>query len=195
MRIPSKVPRSLTFLLAMTVLVGVAYPALVTGIAQLVFPNQANGSLLVQDGKVRGSRLLAQKFEDPRFFKPRPSATDYGYIGSGSSNLGPTSAALAKAVDDRKAAWKAAYGTGAPGEMLYASGSGLDPDIGLEAALAQEGAVAKARGLSEASSRALDAAIRDMAAASKSLIGPPRVNVVELNALLESDPEYTGTGR
>jgi len=195
MRIPSKVPRSLTFLLAMTLLVGVAYPALVTGIAQLVFPKQANGSLLAQGGKVRGSSLLAQKFESPIFFRARPSATDYAYIGAGASNLGPTSAAIAKAVAERRASWEAAYGTSAPEEMLYASASGLDPDIGLGAALSQVESVAKSRGLSAGAGLELGQAIRDMAAASKGLIGPPRVNVVVLNALLENDKRFAAQRR
>jgi K+-transporting ATPase ATPase C chain len=194
MHISPKFPRSLTFLISMTVLLGVVYPAFVTVIAQLAFPAKANGSLIVQGGKVRGSSLLAQKFERPSFFHARPSATDYAYIGSGASNLGPTSADLAKSVAERKAAWEAAYGAPAPQEMLYASGSGLDPDISLEAALAQEGKVATARGLGEASRQALAAAINAAAAKAESLIGPKRVNVVELNALLESDPRFKGTG-
>lgn len=190
MHIPARVPRSLTFLIAMTVLVGVAYPALVTVIAQLAFPAKANGSLIVQGGKVRGSSLLAQKFERPSFFHARPSATDYAYIGAGASNLGPTSADLAKSVAERKAAWEASCGAPAPAEMLYASASGLDPDISPDAALRQVDRVAGARGLGVDARSELAQAIRDMAAASKSLIGPPRVNVVSLNVLLETDPRF-----
>jgi K+-transporting ATPase ATPase C chain len=190
MHIPAKVPRSITFLIAMTVLVGLAYPALVTVIAQLAFPAKANGSLIVRDGKVRGSSLLAQKFEHPGFFHARPSATDYAYIGSGASNLGPTSTDLAKSVAERKAGWEASYGAPAPAEMLYASGSGLDPDIGPDVALRQVDRVVIARGLSEDAKSKLAQAIRDMAAASRSLIGPPRVNVASLNVLLETDPRF-----
>jgi K+-transporting ATPase ATPase C chain len=184
----------LTFLLAMTVLLGVAYPALVTGIAQLAFPRQANGSLIVISGKTRGSTLLAQKFEGPGFFHARPSATDYAYVGSGASNLGPTSASLAKDAAERRAEWKAAYGTPAPEDMVYASASGLDPDISLEAALAQAGGVARARGLGAGARLALAQAIRDRADASKGLIGPARVNAVALNVLLETDPRFSPLG-
>jgi potassium-transporting ATPase KdpC subunit len=195
MRIPAKVPTSLTFLLAMTLLLGIVYPMIVTGIAQLAFPAKANGSLLSIGGAVRGSTLLAQKFESPRFFHARPSATDYAYVGAGASNLGPTSAALAAAVGERRAAWAAAYATKAPEEMLYASASGLDPDISPEAALAQVEAVSAARGLGSEARRALSGEIRREAERSASLIAPPRINVLSLNALLDAGPEYKGTGR
>jgi potassium-transporting ATPase KdpC subunit len=195
MRIEAKVPRSLTFLLAMTVLLGVAYPALVTGIAQLAFPRQANGSLIAKEGKVRGSSLLAQKFESPIFFRARPSATDYAYVGAGASNLGPTSAALEKAVEERRAAWEKDFGPGVPGEMLYASASGLDPDISLEAALAQEPRVAAARGLDRAASEALKEELRAEAEASASLIGARRINVTKLNARIDAEATLSGSGR
>jgi len=176
----------------MTILLGMVYPVIVTGIAQLVFPDKANGSLIVIDGHVRGSSLLAQKFDSPRFFHPRPSATDYTYIGAGASNQGPISAALAKTVEDRRVAWERSYGSLAPEEMLYASGSGLDPDISVDAALLQVNIVAKARGLSDNSRRALVAAIYEQARASGSLIGVARINAMKLNTLLETDPEYGG---
>jgi potassium-transporting ATPase KdpC subunit len=185
MSVLDRIPKSITFLLGMTILTGILYPAAVTLIAQLAFPSQANGSLLVIGGTVRGSRLLAQKFESPRFFRARPSATDYAYVGSGASNLGPVSATLAKAVADRRAAWLKDFGTEAPEDMAYASGSGLDPDIGLEAALAQVDRVASARGLGAEKKAVLVAAIRDAALRRATIIGPPRVNVVSLNTLLE----------
>lgn len=195
MRMPFKVPASISFLLAMTLLLGFAYPALVTGIAQLAFPKEANGSLLVVDGAVRGSRLLAQDFSSPAFFRARPSATAYTYIGAGGSNLGPTSAALAKAVADRRAAWESSFGPAAPADMLYASGSGLDPDISLEAALAQVSSVAKARALDAKAEAELEKVVRDEAARSASPIAAPRVNVVELNAIAATDPRFAGRGR
>lgn len=177
----------------MTILLGLIYPAVVTGIAQLAFPDKANGSLIVIDGHVRGSSLLAQKFDSPRFFHPRPSATDYTYIGAGASNQGPISAALAKTMEDRRVTWERSYGSLAPEEMLHASGSGLDPDISVDAALVQVNTVAKARGLSDYSRRALVAAIYEQARASRSLIGVVRINVMKLNTLLETAPEYRGT--
>jgi K+-transporting ATPase ATPase C chain len=195
MRILTKVPKSLTFLLAMTLLVGVVYPAVVTGFAQLFFPARANGSLLVKGGVVRGSTLLAQGFESPRYFKARPSATGYAYVGAGASNLGPTSAALSQAVAERRTAWEAEFGTPAPEEMLYASASGLDPDISLEAALAQLPSVAAARGLGIEARDALAKEIRKAAKASESLAGPQRVNVVSLNAQLDDASDLSGTGR
>ncbi|MCE5256352.1 MAG: potassium-transporting ATPase subunit C [Spirochaetaceae bacterium] len=191
--IPARIFKSVRFLFVMTILLGIVYPAVVTGIAQLIFPDKANGSLIVLDGKVRGSSLLAQRFDSPQFFHPRPSATDYTYIGAGASNQGPISAALVKTVEDRQVTWERSYGSLAPEEMLYASGSGLDPDISVDAALAQVNTVAKARGLSDYSRRALVAAINEQARASKGLIGVVRINVMKLNTLLETDPEYRGT--
>ncbi|MGA2546955.1 MAG: potassium-transporting ATPase subunit C [Rectinemataceae bacterium] len=193
MKLPFRVPKSITFLLGMTILTGVLYPAALTLAAQLIFPNKANGSLLVIKGAVRGSRLLAQKFESPRFFRARPSASDYTYVGAGASNLGPVSADLAKAVADRRDAWAKDFGTRTPEDMLYASASGLDPDIGLEAALAQADRVAGARSLSPAAKAALVDAIDKAAERSTTLIGPPRVNVVSLNALLETTLVFSGT--
>jgi potassium-transporting ATPase KdpC subunit len=189
-----KVPRSFAFLIAMTIIVGVAYPAAVAGVAQLCFPKKADGSLIVKGGVVRGSTLLAQDFASSAHFMARPSATDYAYIGSGASNLAPTSAALAKAAAERRAAWEAAFGAPAPEEMLYASASGLDPDIGLEAALAQVPAVAAARGMSAKDRDALAASIREEAQLSRSLVGPERINVVALNARMDAVPEASGTG-
>jgi K+-transporting ATPase, c chain len=194
MRISMRVPRSITFLLAMTVLLGVAYPALVTVVAQLAFPKQANGSLESIDSRDVGSELLAQKFESPRYFQARPSATDYAYIGAGATNLGPTSAALAKAVADRQAAWEKSFGGRAPREMLYASGSGLDPDISVESALAQLPVVAAARKLDTQAKVELEKALRDEAAKTSSPISAPRVNVVRFNILLRTDPRFAGGG-
>jgi potassium-transporting ATPase KdpC subunit len=195
MRILVKVPTSLAFLVAMTLLVGVAYPAAVAGIARLCFPTRAGGSLIVENGTVRGSTLLAQDFASPRHFKARPSATDYAYVGAGASNLGPTSAALAKAVGERRRSWEAAYGVPAPEEMLYASASGLDPDISLEAALAQVPAVSAARGLDGEARNALAEEIRREYELSATLIGPPKVNVVSLNARIDAIPALSGDGR
>jgi K+-transporting ATPase ATPase C chain len=191
-----RLPISLTFLLLMTILTGVLYPALVTGLAQVAFPAKANGSVLTREGKVWGSALLSQKFESPRYFRARPSASDYAHVGAGASNLGPVSADLAKAVAERRAAWVKDFGgapEAVPEDMLYASASGLDPDISLEAALAQAPRVAAARagaGSPEAAEleSLLTARARKMAGDATSLIGPPRVNVVSLNAWLDTLP-------
>jgi K+-transporting ATPase ATPase C chain len=185
MSVLNKIPKSITFLLGMTILTGVLYPAALTLVAQLAFPAKANGSQLVIDGAVRGSGLLAQKFLSPRYFHARPSASDYAYVGAGASNLGPVSADLAQAVADRRAAWHENFGNEPTDDMVYASASGLDPDISLEAALAQVDLVAVARGYGDEAKAGLVAELRKRAAEATSLIGPPRVNVVSLNAWLD----------
>jgi potassium-transporting ATPase KdpC subunit len=185
MSVLNKIPKSITFLLGMTILTGLLYPAALTLAAQLAFPAKANGSLLVVGGAVRGSTLLAQKFESPRYFQARPSVSDYTYVGAGSSNQGSVSAALAQAAADRRRAWRENFGTEPTEDMLYASASGLDPDISLGAALAQADLVAVARGLGDAAKADLVAELHKRAAEATSLIGPPRVNVVSLNAWLD----------
>ena len=199
MKLLKRIPTSIAFLFWMTILVGVLYPLAVTGIAQLAFRAKANGSLVVIGGQVKGSRLLAQEFKSGRFFKPRPSATGYAYIGSAGSNLARTNAALGKAVKDRDEAWLAAFGRlaisqRAPADMRYASGSGLDPDISLEAALGQLDSVGIARGFSVLQKTALEDAIRKAAASKTTIVGSPRLNVVELNVRLESDPLFAVSG-
>jgi potassium-transporting ATPase KdpC subunit len=188
------IPRSLAFLALMTLLTGVLYPAAVTVAAGLAFPRAARGSLLDFGGEVRGSSLLAQEFASPRFFEARPSATGYAYVSSGASNLGPTSGALAEAVAARREAWERGFGSAPPEEMLYASASGVDPDIGLEAALAQVDSVARARGLGTDARESLADFVRDSAEASETLLGPPRMNVVSLNAALETLPRFRSEG-
>jgi K+-transporting ATPase ATPase C chain len=148
-------------LVVLSVVTGVAYPALVTAIAQAVFPHQANGSLIVKDGKTVGSALIGQPFDDPKYFWSRPSATSpHGYnAGSSSgSNLGPTNPALIRAVQERVEALRAADpGNTAPVpvDLVTASGSGLDPHISPAAALYQTGRVARARKLDETAVRTL----------------------------------------
>ncbi|HEV2965509.1 MAG TPA: potassium-transporting ATPase subunit KdpC, partial [Chthoniobacterales bacterium] len=136
--------QSLRIYIVLTLLTGIFYPLAMTGIAQLLFPKQANGSKIVENGKVIGSDLLAQKFESPRYFWPRPSAADYATVASGASNKGPTSAELKKSIDERQAK----FGNDAPVDLLTASGSGLDPHISPEAARSQIQRVAEARKMS-----------------------------------------------
>jgi K+-transporting ATPase ATPase C chain len=173
----------------LTILTGLLYPALITGIAQVVFPHQANGSLITQNGQVVGSALIGQQFDDPRYFWGRPSATgDYPYNAaiSGGSNLGPTNPALEKQVSDRIAALKAAdpgNNLPVPVDLVTASGSGLDPDISIAAARYQAARVARLRGLS------LDRvqALIDLFTTGRTLgfLGEPRVNVLSLNLALD----------
>jgi K+-transporting ATPase ATPase C chain len=177
-------------LVVFTVVTGVAYPVLVTVIAQLVFPNQANGSLIVKDGKTVGSRLIGQPFDDQKYFWGRPSATSpFGYNAgaSGASNLSPTNAELVKTVQGRVDALRAADpGNMAPVpvDLVTASGSGLDPHISPAAALDQVGRVAKARTLDEGIVRGL--VVRHTEGRLFGLLGEPRVNVLELNLALDS---------
>lgn len=181
---------SLTLLLLLTLLTGVAYPALVTGLAQALFPRAANGSLIEANGRVVGSALVGQPFSDAGRFWGRPSAITprpYDAQTSGGSNLGPTNPALAAAVAGRVAALRASDpGNGAPipVDLVTASGSGLDPDVSPAAALWQVARVARARGLPEAAVRELVEARIEPPVLG--VIGAPRVNVLRLNLALES---------
>jgi K+-transporting ATPase ATPase C chain len=176
-------------LFTFTLLAGLLYPLAVTGLAQLVFPRQANGSLIVQNGQVVGSRLIGQPFDNPKYFWGRLSATSpypYNAAASSGSNLGPTNPALLDEVKGRIAALKAADPTNTqpiPVDLVTSSGSGLDPDISLAAALYQLPRVARARGLSESSVRSL--VDQYTQGRTFGFLGEARVNVLELNLALD----------
>lgn len=181
---------ALTMLLLLTLLTGLVYPLAVTGLAQLLFPNQANGSLIVRDGKVIGSRLIGQYFDRPEYFWSRPSATapfPYNAAASAGSNLGPTNPALIEAVKARVAALRAAdpgNDSPIPVDLVTASGSGLDPHISPAAVLYQAKRVAHARSLDEAVVRNL---IADHTEERQlRLLGERRVNVLRLNLALDA---------
>jgi potassium-transporting ATPase KdpC subunit len=180
---------ALVLLIVMSVLTGLIYPAVVTSIAQLVFPRQANGSLIVREGKVVGSSLIGQPFDDPKYFWGRPSATSpfpYNAAASLGSNQGPTNPALYDAVKGRVQALRAADpGNTAPVpvDLVTASGSGLDPHISPAAALYQVGRVAKARKLDEAPLRQL--VEQHTEGRQLGFLGEPRVNVLALNLALD----------
>ncbi len=150
-------------LLVLTVLTGIIYPLTMTLIAGVIFPAQANGSLITRNGQIIGSALIGQKFDEARYFWPRPSAIDYNPLPSGGSNQGPTSAALQSAVKDRAAAVRQANNLAAdaviPTDLLFASGSGLDPHISPDAARLQIDRVAAARGFTAAQREQLAALI------------------------------------
>lgn len=172
-----------------TILFGLAYPFLMTGVSQLLFPHQANGSLIEREGHVIGSRWIGQKFETPRYFWSRPSATDYNPLPSGGSNWGVDSADLEKLVAARSIHLMAAHGAAEiPQDLLFASASGLDPHISPEAALYQEVRVAQGRGLSLSQVHAV--VERNLAGRQFGFLGEPRVNVLELNLAL--DREFNG---
>ncbi|HEY7653291.1 MAG TPA: potassium-transporting ATPase subunit KdpC [Methylomirabilota bacterium] len=180
---------ALMSLILLTLITGVAYPLLLTGIAQVVFPFQANGSLIVKDGKVVGSALIGQPFDDPKYFWPRPSATSPFANNSGASsgsNLSPTNPALISAVQGRVDALRAADPTNkaaVPVDLVTASGSGLDPHISPAAALYQASRVARERKLAPDAVRAL--VERHTEGRFLGLLGEPRVNVLALNLALD----------
>ena len=195
-----QVKQALLIFVALSVLTGIVYPLAVTGIAQAVFPRQANGSLIFRDGRPAASALIGQSFTDPKYFWGRPSATTpmpYNAGASGGSNLGPTNPDLAKAVEERIAALKAAdsnsevgrisnpsYEAPIPVDLVSSSGSGLDPHISPAAAEYQVARVAMARGLDVEAVR--QAVARHTEGRTLGLLGEPRVNVVELNLDLDN---------
>lgn len=172
---------ALSLLVFFTLLCGLVYPAAITGLAQTAFSEQANGSLVIVDGKAVGSSLVGQSFTSPAFFWSRPSATTPPYNGSASSgsNLGPSSPALKQAVGERVAT----LGESVPVDLVTSSASGLDPDITLAAALFQVPRVAKARHVDEAGLAALVERL-----SIRSPLGSARVNVLALNLALMKEP-------
>jgi potassium-transporting ATPase KdpC subunit len=178
---------AIMILLLFTVITGLVYPLAITGVAQLVFPSQANGSLVRDGDRIVGSELIGQNFASPRYFHPRPSGAGKGYDASASSgsNLGPTSKQLADTIKQGVAQAHAEGVAGpVPADMVTASGSGLDPDISPANAYAQAARVAKARGLAEAEVRAL--IDRSIVPATLGILGEPHVNVLALNRQLDA---------
>jgi potassium-transporting ATPase KdpC subunit len=182
----------LVFLAACLVITGVIYPLLVTGIAQLAFRRQANGSLIEAEGKIYGSELIGQPFSDPQYFWGRLSAThpgSYNAAASSGSNLGPSNPELVKAIQSRIEALQAADPGNTqpiPVDLVTFSASGLDPDISLAAAYYQIPRVARSRGLSQ--SRVRELVQRYTRGRQFYLLGEPRVNVLKLNLALDQLP-------
>lgn len=182
---------ALKFLLAMTILTGIVYPLFMTGVAQLCFPAKANGSLIMKDGKIIGSELIGQKFDSSIYFWSRPSAIDYNPIPSGASNYGPTSDTLKKQVAARRISFAIKNSitdiNDIPKEMVFASGSGLDPHISPDAALLQLDRVATARKLNEDQKQKVRQLIKDKTEGPQYFIfGEPRINVFKLNLTLDN---------
>ena len=177
---------SILFTLVTTVLLGLAYPLFVTGVAAVIFPHKAGGSLILKDGQVIGSELLAQSFTSDRYFHPRPSAAGNGYdaTASGGSNLAQSSKTLVTRIQgdiDKLAAQNP--GKPVPIDLVTTSASGLDPDITPDAAYFQASRVARARKLSEESVRKL--VEQNITSRQLGLLGEARVNVLELNLNLD----------
>lgn len=179
------IKRSLLLLLWMTLITGIIYPLLITLITQLTMPEQANGSIIHVQGKVVGSKLIGQVFESEKHFWGRPSAHHYDSLHSGGSNLGPISQELKKQVSERKKRLSKDNGD-VPAELLFASGSGLDPHISLEAALFQKDRIVKARGGGDAFDKSVSEMIMSKVQKRRfGFIGMPCVNVLELNLALD----------
>jgi potassium-transporting ATPase KdpC subunit len=179
---------ALRMTIVLTVLTGLIYPGIVTGLCQMLFPSQANGSLVYKDGKAIGSRLIGQNFTKPEYFQPRPSAAGNGYdaTSSSGSNLGPTNQKLVDRVKvsvDKFRKENPNFSGTIPADLLTASGSGLDPHLSPKSADAQVERVAQARGASPQDIRALVEQLtegRDLG-----FLGEPRVNVLRLNQALD----------
>ncbi len=173
--------------IATTILLGIIYPLVVTGMAQVLFPKKANGELIEVNGKLVGSRLIAQSFTGAGYFHPRPSAVNYDPTNSNGSQLGPTNHQLIDRVKGDVATLQAENpGTPVPIDLVTTSASGFDPDITPAAAEFQIPRVAKARGMSEDSIRQL--VLQHTEGRQFGFLGEPRVNVLELNLALDHSP-------
>ena len=183
-----EIKNAILLFIALTLLTGVFYPAAVTVLAQLIFPQQANGSIMYRaDGMPIGSALIGQPFSDPKYFWPRPSATadfPYNALASGGSNLGPTNKDLISQVADRVKSFRESGIQGPlPSDLVMASGSGLDPNISPEAALIQVARIAKERKVSE--EKVYGLLQKHLEDRQFGLLGAPRVNVLKLNLALD----------
>jgi K+-transporting ATPase ATPase C chain len=173
----------------LTFITGLVYPLVVTVVGNVAFPDQANGELVKIDGKIVGSRLIGQKFAGDKYFWPRPSAVDYNPLPSGGSNQGMTSALLDSAVHERMRILRETRSDSAeiPSDLLFASGSGLDPHISPEAATYQIDRIAMTRGLDNAQKALLTNLVQThIEPPQLGIFGQPRVNVLELNLSLDS---------
>lgn len=181
---------SLKVFLILTIITGVIYPLSMTLIGNIIFSNQSKGSLITKDGKVKGSELIGQKFDSTIYFHSRPSAIDYQPLPSSGSNLGPTSAALQQKVDSLTK-WYIEYNglpanTNVPPDAVFASGSGIDPQISYENAIFQIDRICKARGFNAAKKNKLIELVNNLTEKPQlGFLGDTRVNVLKLNLELD----------
>lgn len=172
---------------AFSLLTGLIYPLIMTGIIQFVMPEKASGSLIALDGKIVGSELIGQNFSSPSYFHGRPSAVDYSANGSGASNFGPTSAKLMDLVRQRieqvRSENNLSSNASVPADLVLASASGLDPHISLEAAMLQVPRIAKSRGLNQSDVQELVG--KNVEHPQFGFLGQERVNVLRLNLALD----------
>lgn len=185
---------ALKFLLLLTILTGLIYPLVMTGTAQLIFHSKANGSLITKDGRVTGSELIGQNFDSTIYFWSRPSAIGYNPIPSGATNYGPTSDTLRKLVAGRRMHFAKMNSisdeSSIPKEMIFASGSGLDPHISPDAALLQVERICKARHFNDSQKQRLLQSIKKLTEKPQFLIlGEPHINVLILNLELNAIEE------
>jgi len=181
---------ALKFLLVMTILTGIIYPLVMTGLAQVAFPSKSNGSLILKDGKVIGSELIGQKFDSSIYFWSRPSSIGYNPIPSGASNYGPTNDTLKKLIDTRREVFAKNNSIDnmmdVPLEMIFASGSGLDPHISPSAAQLQVERIAQARNFDSNQKQKLTETVKNLTEKPQFLIlGEERINVLNLNIELD----------
>ena len=181
---------ALKFLLVMTILTGIIYPLVMTGLAQVAFPSKSNGSLILKDGKVIGSELIGQKFDSSIYFWSRPSSIGYNPIPSGASNYGPTNDTLKKLIDTRREVFAKNNSIDnmmdVPLEMIFASGSGLDPHISPSAAQLQVERIAQARNFDSNQKQKLTQTVKNLTEKPQFLIlGEERINVLNLNIELD----------
>jgi K+-transporting ATPase ATPase C chain len=186
-KITDDLKTAMLLFIAFSLLTGLIYPLLMTGIIQIAMPDQASGSLIVTNGKIVGSQLIGQNFTSPGYFHGRPSAVNYAGNGSGASNFGPTSANLMEQVSQRISEVRRennlSNNATVPSELVLASGSGLDPHISMEGAMLQVPRVAAARGIPESEVKVL--VYQHTEPAQFGIMGQERVNVLNLNLALD----------
>jgi K+-transporting ATPase ATPase C chain len=186
-KITDDLKTAMLLFIAFSLLTGLIYPLLMTGIIQIAMPEQASGSLIVMNGKIVGSELIGQNFTSPGYFHGRPSAVNYAGNGSGASNFGPTNKNLMEQVSQRISEVRAENNLSSnatvPGELVLTSGSGLDPHISMEGAMLQVPRVANARGIPVSEVKVL--VYQHIEPAQFGIMGQERVNVLNLNLALD----------